>query len=258
MRRRDFVTLLGGAAAAWPLAARAQQPGRMRRIGALHSSPEDHPETKPRLAAFRQGLERLGWSEGHNIRIDHRFASAPNADQARILAKELLTLEPDVILAVSTPVTAAFQRETRTIPIVFIFVNDPIGSGFVASLARPGGNLTGFMLFEPAVAGKWLQMLKEIAPHVVRAAFIINPKTTSFAHYLHEAEVLARSLAIELVPSPVESAAEIERTIESFARMPNSGLVVPPDVTTVVHRDLVVALAARHRTLLARAAEVIE
>jgi putative ABC transport system substrate-binding protein len=248
MKRREFMTLVGGAAA-WPLVARAQQGELVRRIGVLASLAEDHPEMKLRVAAFREGLERLGWSEGRNVRIDYRFASAgsPNADQARPLAKELLALQPDVIVAQSTPVTAAFQRESDAIPIVFIFVNDPIGSGFAASLARPGGNLTGFSLFEAGVAGKWLAMLKEIAPHMRRAALLINPNTTSFAHYLREVEALARSLAIELVQDHVETAADIERTVESFAQVPNGGLVVPPDGTLNAHRDLIVALAARYR-----------
>jgi putative ABC transport system substrate-binding protein len=149
LRRREFVTLLGGAAAAWPLAARAQQPDRMRRIGKLMAATEDHPETKPRLAAFRQGLKKLGWSERRNVRIDARFTAAANSDQARVLAKELVTLQPDVIVAHSTPIAAAFQRESGTIPIVFLSVSDPIGSGFIASLARPGGNLTGPILSRP-------------------------------------------------------------------------------------------------------------
>jgi putative ABC transport system substrate-binding protein len=172
---------------------------------------------------------------------------APNADEAKALAKELVALQPDVILAQSTPVTAAFQRETRAIPIVFVFVNDPIGSGFIANLAQPDGNLTGLTLFEAAVAGKWLLMLKEIAPHLSRAGFVFNPKTTSFAHYLREAEAMANSLGIELVPSPVENAADTERTIETFARLPNGGLVLLADATVIVHRNLIVGLAARHR-----------
>ena len=159
----------------------------------------------------------------------------------------MVASRPDVILAQSTPITAAFQRETRAIPIVFVFVNDPIGSGFIANLARPGGNLTGLTLFEAGIAGKWLSMLKEIAPHLTRAGFMFNPKTTSFAHYVPDAEAMAASLAIELVPSPVENAADIERTVGSLARLPNVGLVLPPDATTVVHRNLVIELAARHR-----------
>jgi putative tryptophan/tyrosine transport system substrate-binding protein len=245
MKRRAFITLLGGAAA-WPLAARGQQGERMRRISALLSAADDR-EMTARLTAFRQGLERLGWSEGRNVRIDYRFAPAPSADQAQTLAKELIALQPDVVLAQGTPITAAFQRESRTVPIVFFFVNDPIGSGFITSLARPGGNLTGLMLIEATIAGKWLAMLKEIAPRVTRAALVINPKTSSFAHYLREAEAMARSLAIDLTPNPIENAADIERAIESIAREPNGGLIVPPDSTTVLHSDLIITLASRYR-----------
>jgi putative ABC transport system substrate-binding protein len=246
MRRREFITLLGGAAVARPRTVRAQQDERVRRIGVLMATAEDDPETKPRLAGFRQGLEKLGWSEGHNIQLDTRFAPAPNADQAKVLAKELVALQPEVILAQSTPVTAAFQRETRVIPIVFVFVNDPIGSGLIASLARPGGNLTGLTLFEASVAGKWLSMLKEIAPGLARAGFVFNPKTTSFADYLRDAKAMSTSLGIELVPGRVENADDIERTIESFSHLPNCGLVIPPDATTVVHRNLIVELAAKY------------
>jgi ABC-type uncharacterized transport system substrate-binding protein len=243
IRRRDFITLLGGAAAAWPLAARAQQP---KRVGVLMSGAEDDPETQARLAAFRQGLERLGWSEGRNVHIDFRYAQA-SVERAQVLAKELIALQPDVILSDSTPITAAFQRESRTIPIVFATVSDPIGSGFIASLARPGGNMTGFLLFEASITGKWLAMLKEIAPRVVRAAFMASPKTGTYDYYLRAAEALAPLLAIEIVPSPVETAADIERAVESFARVPNGGLLLAPDNTNTLHRDLIIALAARHR-----------
>jgi putative tryptophan/tyrosine transport system substrate-binding protein len=246
VNRREFITLLGGAAAVWPLAARAQQPDGMRRIGVLMALAEDDPEAKARLAGFRQGLEKRGWSEGRNVRIDIRFA--PVTAQAQMLAKELVALQPDVILAHSTSVAAALQRESRAIPVVFAAVADPIGSGFVASLPRPGGNITGVMLYEASVTGKWLALLKEIAPGLVRAAFVANPKTaTYYDYYLRAAEALAPSLAIEPVFSPVENAADIERAIESSARVPNGGLVFLPDVTTVVHRDLIIALAARHR-----------
>jgi putative ABC transport system substrate-binding protein len=247
VRRREFITILGGAAAAWPLAARAQQPGRMRRVAVLINLAEDDPDSKSRLVALREGLEKLGWSEGRNIRFDTRFASAPNVDQAQVLAKELVGLQPDVIVAQSTPVTAAFQRETGVIPIVFIAVGDPVGMGFIANLARPGSNLTGLTMYEGSVGGKWLAMLKEIDPRVTRAAFIINPKTSSFAHFAREAETMAQSLAIELALSTIENAGDIGRVIESFASLPNGGLVFPPDATTTAHRDLVVALAARYR-----------
>jgi putative ABC transport system substrate-binding protein len=243
VKRRDFISLLGGAAAAWPLTARAQQGELVRRIGVLVSDPEDDPEI--RLAAFRQGLERLGWSEGRNVRIDYRSA-ANNPDRFQPLATELVRLQPDVILAMTTPVAAALRRESRTIPIVFVGVSDPIGSGFISSLARPGGNLTGLLLYEEGITGKWLAMLKEIAPSLARAALIANPRRTPYDYFVRSAKSVAPSLAIELVPSPIENAADIERGIGSFAREPNGGLVVLPG-TPLEHRDLVVAIAARHR-----------
>jgi putative ABC transport system substrate-binding protein len=245
MRRREFISLLGGATA-WPRAARAQQPNGMRRIGVLVGLADDDPEAKARLAAFRQGLEKRGWSEARNVRIDTRFA--PASARAQVLAKELVALQPDVILSHSTPVTAALQRESRTIPIVFAAVVDPIGSGFIASLPRPGGNITGVMQYEASVTGKWLAMLKEIAPSLVRAAFVANPKTATFYnYYLQAAEAAAPSLGIEPVPTLVENATDIERAIESFASTPNGGLVLIPDISTLVHRDLIIAVAARHR-----------
>jgi putative tryptophan/tyrosine transport system substrate-binding protein len=229
IKRRDFITLLGGATAAWPLAARGQQPDRMRRIGVLVPYDEGDPENKARLTSFRQGIEKRGWSEGRNVRIDYRYA--PAGAQAQALAKELVALRPDVIFAVGTAMAAALQRESRTIPIVFLGASDPIGSGFVASLAQPGGNLTGLLLYEEGITGKWLAMLKEIAPRLARAVLMANPKTTPYDYFVHGGQAVAPSLAIELVPSPVENAADIERAIESFARV----------------RDLIVALAARHR-----------
>jgi putative ABC transport system substrate-binding protein len=245
MKRREFIAGLGGAVA-WPFTARAQQDGRIRRIGLLSGNAEDDAEAQARHEAFRQGLERLGWSEGRNVHIDYRFAAAsPVRFQA--FAKELLALQPDVIYATTTPAAAALQRESRVVPIVFTGVSDPIGSGFVASLARPGGNLTGFLLIEASIAGKWLAMLKEIEPHLTRAAFVANPKTTPYDYFLRAAEAAAPLLAIELVPSPVETAADIERSIEVFGRVPNGGLVLPPDTTTILHRDLITALAARYR-----------
>jgi putative ABC transport system substrate-binding protein len=247
LRRREFITLLGGAAVTWPHAARAQQRERVERIGVLTGLAEDDTDTKARLAKFRQGLESLGWSEGRNVRIDYRFA--PAGVQAHALAKELVALQPDVILSNSTPVTLALQRETRTIPIVFLGVSDPIGSGFVASLARPGANITGLLLFEASITGKWLAMLSDIAPGLSRALLVINPKTAAYYEfYLRAAQAAASSLAIELVFGPIESAAtEIERTIEAFARTPNGGLLLPPDTNTILHRDLIIALAARYR-----------
>jgi putative ABC transport system substrate-binding protein len=246
MRRRTFITLLGGAAA-WPLAARAQQTERMRRIGVLMGQAEDDPDTKARLSGLRRGLESLGWSEGRNVRIDYRFT--PAGAQAQMLAKELVALQPDVIVSQATPPTSALQRETRTIPIVFATVADPVGAGFVDSLARPGRNLTGVLLFEASITGKWLAMLRDIAPSLARTALVLNPKTAVYYQfYLRAAQAAASSLAIELVFGPIGStAADIERTIEAFARTPNGGLLLPPDINTNVYRDLIIALAARHR-----------
>jgi ABC-type uncharacterized transport system substrate-binding protein len=227
MKRREFIRLLG-ATATWPLAARAQQPERMRRVGVLVGLAESDPEMRLWLAAFRQGLEKLGWSEGRNVHIDYRFHTA-GADQVQVLARELIALKPEVILAEGTSTTAAFQRESRAIPIVFVAVSDPIGSGFIASLARPGGSLTGVLQYEASITGKWLAMLKEIAPDLKRAALVANPKVTAYDHFLHAARTTASSLTIDLVPSPVENAADIERVIASFAIAPNGGLIFPPD-----------------------------
>jgi putative tryptophan/tyrosine transport system substrate-binding protein len=247
MRRREFISLLGGATAAWPLAARAQQPDRIRRIGVLAGLAEDDPEMTARLAGFRQGLEKRGWSEGRNVRIDYRYAPESSADRAQVLAKELIALQPGAIFAQATSVVAALQRETRTIPIVFVAIADPIGSGFIASLPRPGGNITGVMLYEASVSGKWLAMLKEIAPRLDRVALVTNPKTAPFYnYYLRAAESLSPSLGIKLVPSLVENSADLERTIGAFARTPNGGLLLPPDTGMNVHRDLIIALAAQH------------
>src|SRR6266487_45411 len=198
----------------------------MRRIGVLMAVSEDDPETKARIAAFRWGLERRGWLEGRNLHLDYRFTAA-RGERLPALAKELVALQPDVILAHSTGAAAELQRESRTIPIVFVNASDPIGSGFVASLARPGGNLTGVLHLEASIVGKWLAMLKEISPTLVRAALVANPKTTPFPYFQRAALALAPSLAIELVASPVQDASDIERTIESFAREPNGGLVLP-------------------------------
>jgi putative ABC transport system substrate-binding protein len=244
MRRRQFISLLAGLAT-WPVAAAAQQAVQMRRIGMLAALPEDDPQNKVRMATFRQQLENLGWSEGRNVRIDYRFA-AGRADQYQVVAKELVTLHPDVIVANTAPIVAALRRESRAIPIVFIAVSDPIGSGLIASLARPGGNTTGLLLLEASITGKWMAMLKEIAPRLVRAALVGNPKTFPYDYYLRAAEALAPSLGIEVVPSRIETSADIEHAIDSFARVPNGGLVLPPDATTNVHRDLIIALAAQH------------
>ena len=246
MRRREFISLLCGTAVAWPLAARAQKIDRMRRIGALIAFAKDDPETEERLAGFRQGLAKCGWVEGRNIHMDYRFA-AGRGDQFPVLAKELVAMQPDVILAHTPGATIALKRETRTIPIVFVNVSDPIGMGFIASLPRPGGNLTGVLHYEATIVGKWLAMLKEIAPRLTRAALLANPKVTSYQYFLRSAEATAPALGIDLTDSPVQTAADIERAIEALALSPNNGLILPPDASTVLHRDLIVALAARHR-----------
>ncbi|HET8544639.1 MAG TPA: ABC transporter substrate-binding protein [Pseudolabrys sp.] len=239
MRRRDF--LIGLGVAACPAAARAQKPERIRRVGMLVSI--DNPDIK----AFQQELEQHGWSEGRNIHIDYRVA--PAAVHAQTIAKELVDTQPDVIFALSRPVTAALQKETRTIPIVFTYVIDPIGAGFIASLAHPGGNLTGLMAYEPSIVGKWLGMLKEVAPQTARVALLGNPKTAVYFDYLlRAAEAAAPALGIGTIPGPTENdAADIERVIIAIASVPNSAMVVLPDSTTSVNSDLIVALAARHR-----------
>jgi putative tryptophan/tyrosine transport system substrate-binding protein len=246
MQRREFITLLGGAAVALPFAAHAQQSDKMRRIGVLVGQAENDPDAKARLNGFREGLAKAGWSEGRNVSVDYRFA-AGRVEHFEALAKELVALQPDIIIAQGTSVTAALQRESNKIPIVFVTVSDPIGSGFVASLPRPGGNITGVLQYEAGIVGKWMAMLKEIAPRLARAALVANPKVTAYDYFLRAAEAAAPSLAIEIVPSPIESAGDIERVIDSVARVPNSGLLLPPDTTTITHRDLIVALAARHR-----------
>ena len=245
MKRRDFIAGIAGSSVAWPLVARAQQTERIRLVGNLTYYVESDPDVQQRLAAFEEGLRNLGWTEGHNIHIDTRFPT--DKDQYQPLAKQLVAEQPEVIFAQSTPVTAALQRETRTIPIVFVAVSNPIGSGFVASLARPGGNITGLLYYEASIAGKWLAILKEIAPRLTRAALVANLKTTPYDYFLRGAEAAAPSLEIELLPSPVENAADIESVIEFVARVPSGGLVLPPDATTIVNRDLIIALAARYR-----------
>lgn len=245
MRRRMFITLLGGAAFL-PDAGRAQQRDRIRRIGVLMALPEDNPEAKAWLAAFRQGLEKRNWSEGRNLEIDYRF-TAGQRERIASLASELLGRQPDLILAHTTAIAAAFKRESHTTPIVFVHVSDPIGAELVTSLARPGGNLTGVLHYEAGIVGKWISMLKETAPRLGRVALLANPKTTAFDYFLRSAEAAAPSLSIELAPSRIETAADIERTIDSFSRVPDGGLVLPPDATTINHHKLVVALAAQHR-----------
>jgi putative ABC transport system substrate-binding protein len=212
----------------------------------LISGAESDSEMRARLTAFRHELEQLGWFEGRSVRIDHRFAAA-RPDQYERIARELVALRPDVILAHTTPVALALRGETRTIPIVFISVSDPIGSGLVASLARPGGNVTGLMLYEEGITGKWLSMLKEIMPNLARVALVADPKTTPYEYFVRSATNAAAPLGINVVPSPIGSAADIQRAVEAFVQVPNGGLAVLPDGTAVRNRDLVITLAARHR-----------
>jgi putative ABC transport system substrate-binding protein len=246
MIRREFITLLGGAAAAWPSAARAQQSERVRRIGMLFAVTEDNSEGQARLGAFLQGLQELGWTEGRNLRIDHRWG-AVNSERGRQYAAELVALGPDVILTAGEPAVAALQRETRTVPIVFAQVPDPVGAGFVESLARPGGNITGFTVFEYGISGKWLELLKQIAPGVTRVAVLRDPAVASGSGQLGAIQGAAPSFGVELRPVDVREAGEIERALVAFARAANGGLIVTGSAVAVVHRDLIVTLAARHR-----------
>jgi putative ABC transport system substrate-binding protein len=245
MRRREFITFFGGAAVAWPLSARAQQSGAVRRIGVLLGWSESDPEYRMRLDAFLQELAKSGWADGRNVRLDVRWT---NGDVARagVLAKELVALQPDVILVGTTPATAALQRETRTIPIVFAVVSDPVGAGFVASLPRPGGNITGFINIEAAMGGKWLELLKEVAPRLRRVAIMFNPDTApgGGSYYLGAFEAAARPLAIETSQARVHSDAEIETAIAALGRQ-QAGLVVMDDSFTSTHRGAVISQAAR-------------
>jgi putative ABC transport system substrate-binding protein len=247
MKRREFITLLGGATAAWPLGARAQQSGGMQRIGVLMGRAESDPEGQAFVAAFRDGLQKLGWAEGRNIRIDTRWA-AVDAESSQRFAKELVALQPDLILSHTTPTTAALLQQTRTIPIVFTAVSDPVGSGFVASFPRPGGNVTGLIIFEPTMAGKWLELLKEIAPRVARVAFLFNPATAPYAeYYLNPFKAAARSFAVEVIPASVRHTSDLESALAALAREPNGGLIVMADSFTSVHRAEITSLAARYR-----------
>ena len=241
MRRRDFVSLIGGSAVVWPLVARAQQGERMRRVGVLESIPED-----PYLAAFMQGLQRLGWADGHNVRIDTR-RSAGKGDDIRKYAAELSALAPDVMLVVGTPAVASLLQATNAVPIVFLRVTDPVGAGFVDSLARPGGVATGFSLSEYSFSGKWLELLKTIAPRVTRVAVLRDPAIATGGGQFAAIQSAAPSLGVEVSPINVRDAGEIERTVTAFARVPNSGLIATRSYLVNVHRDLIINLAARHK-----------
>jgi ABC-type uncharacterized transport system substrate-binding protein len=245
VRRREFISLLGGAAA-WPLAARAQKPDRIRHIGVLMGFPESDLQAQSFIAAFRDGLQKVGWMEGRNIRIDTRWA-AFDAESRQRFAKELIALHPDLILSHTTPTTAALLQQTRTIPIIFATVTDPVGSGFVAGLPRPGGNVTGFTLVEPTMAGKWVELLKEIAPGINRAAMLFNPATATYADYfLKPFKAAALSFAVEAIAAPARDRSELESVIAALVREPNGGLIVMPDSFTDANREEIISLAARY------------
>jgi putative ABC transport system substrate-binding protein len=244
VKRREFISLLGGAAA-WPLAAHAQQPEGMRRIGVLMAYSDSDLEGQTFVAAFRDGLQKLGWTEGRNIWIDIRWT---NVESIQRSAKDLLALQPELVLSSSTPTTAALLQQTRTIPIIFAVVVDPVGSGFVASIPRPGGNVTGFITMESTIAGKWQELLKEIAPRVDRVAFVFNPATGSYAEYfLNPFKTAAASLGVEGIAAPVRDLSELESIIASHARGPNGGIIVMPNGFMIAHRSEVTSLAARYR-----------
>jgi putative tryptophan/tyrosine transport system substrate-binding protein len=245
MKRRAFISLLGGAAAAWPVAARAQQAERVRRIGVLMAVADD-PEGQARIAAFLQGLQQLGWAEGRNLQIDTRWG-AGDADRFRKYAAELVALAPDVILAAGGAVVPPLLQATRSVPIVFTQTPDPVGAGFVDSLARPGGNATGFLTFEYGISAKWLELLKEIAPRVTRAAVIRDAAIASGTGQWGALQSVAPSFGIELSPVNMLDAGEIERAIAAFARSPNGGMILTGSALAVFHRDLIVTLAARHK-----------
>jgi len=245
VKRRAFITLIGGAAA-WPLAARAQQGERVRRIGVINPFAANDLEGQARIAAFLQGLQELGWSVGRNVRIDIRWTTA-NTAEIRRHATELVALAPDVILSIGTPSVAALLQATRTITIVFTVVGDPVGAGFVESLSRPGGNATGFMTFEYSLSGKWLELLKEIAPATTRAAVLRDPAITAGIGQFAAIQTAAPSLGVELTPVNVRDATEIERAIAAFSRYPNGGLLVTGSPLIAVQRDLIITLAARHK-----------
>jgi putative ABC transport system substrate-binding protein len=247
MRRRDFIKVIAASAASWPLSTRAQQPNQMRHIGVLMAHNESDPEFKSYLDAFREGLQKLGWTESRNIRIDARWGALDDADARQRSAKELLALQPDLIVTQNTPPTASMLQQTRTIPIIFVVVADPVGSRFVESLARPGGNATGFTIMEPTTTGKWLELLKEIAPSVGRAVFLFNPATTPYSEiYVKPFKVAAASLGLEAVLARVHDTAELDTALAAKGQERNCGLVVMPDGFLNVHRAEVISLAARY------------
>jgi ABC-type uncharacterized transport system substrate-binding protein len=248
VKRRHFITLLGGVAA-WPLTARAQQPSeRVRRIGVLMGTAESDQQTGPFLQAFKRSLQELGWVDGRNIQVDYRFG-ASDVERIQRFAKELVAAQPDLIVAHATPGTAAVARETKTIPIIFVVVSDPVGSGFVASLSRPGGNLTGFVNIEASMSGKWIEFLKEVSPALARVAFFYNPDTAPHGYFLGPFEAAARALGVEPMPSPVRSDNDIEAIVKGLGERGDGGLAVMPDTFTATLRvyQQIIALAARYR-----------
>jgi putative ABC transport system substrate-binding protein len=246
MTRREFITLIGGGVATWPFAARAQQPERMRRIGVLVPLAADDPDMQKRVSAFQQGLQLLGWTDGRNVKIEYRWG-ASDPDRSRRHAAELAALAPDVIFATGNTAVAPLLQAIRSVPIVFAIVPDPVGAGFVDSLARPGGNATGFVVFEYGMSGKWLELLKEIAPHLTRVAVLRDPALAAGIGQFAAIQSVAPSLGVELSAINVRDAAEIEQAIAAFARISNGGLIVTASGLSVVHRDLIIALAARHK-----------
>jgi putative ABC transport system substrate-binding protein len=246
MKRRNFISLLGGAAAAWPLAARAQQGERVRRIGVLLPQAPDDPEAQTRVGAFLQALQPLGWTIGRNVRIDYRWG-ADDPDRGRRYAEELIALAPDVILAPSSASIVPVLRATRTVPIVFVAVADPVGAGYVDSLAQPGRNATGFTPFEYSIGAKWLELLKELAPHVTRAAVIRDPTIAAGAGQLGAMQSVAPTIGVELSPLGVREPGEIEHAVTAFARSSNGGLIVTGGPLAFAHRNLIITLAARHK-----------
>ena len=248
MRRREFITLIGGTAFAWPQAVFAQQSDKPRLIGVLMGFPESDSQAQRYIAAFRDGLHKLGWTEGRNVRIDTRWATPVEADLMRQFSKELVALQPDLILSHTTPTTTALLQQTRAIPIVFATVADPVGSGFVASFPRPGGNVTGFVVMEPTIIGKLLELLKEIAPGVNRAACLFNPATSPYRDlYLSPFKAAATSLAMEAIEAPVHDSSELKSVVAAQARQPNGGLIVMPDSFTDAHSVEITSLVARYR-----------
>ncbi len=247
MRRREFISLLGGAAAAWPLAAHGQPDGRARRIGWLHFFPESDPGSQVHAAAFRQGMEKLGWSVGRNLAIDYRWG-AFNAERARVIAAELLKLDPDVIVSGGTPGALAFQQATRTVPIVFAVVTEPVTQGIVQSLAHPGGNMTGFSYVEPSIGAKWVELLKEIAPHITRVALVFNADASPQSWFFYQSmETVASKLAMQAVMAPVRVTSDIEQAAATIAREPGGSLIISTDAFLYTNRKLIIEIAARHR-----------